>query len=153
MRWLAVLFLAVFAGGASAATVQPLAPSDVADLLQPSARGVKVIELWALDCAYCESNLRAVAELAAAREDVQAVAVATDDIAHAEALAVRLESAGAADIPARAYVGASRQRMDFLIDPDWGGETPRTLVIHADGRHRAASGELTPERLRKLLRE
>lgn len=153
MRWLAVLFLAVFAGGASAAAVQPLTPSGVADLLQPPARGVKVIELWALDCAYCETNLRAVAELAAARDDIEAIAVATDNIAHADALATRLKTAGAADIAARAYTGTSRQRMDFLIDPNWGGETPRTLVIHADGSHRAASGELTPERLCKLLRK
>mgnify|MGYP002713054736 CR=1 FL=1 len=153
MRKLVLLVLSLLAVSASAAKVQPLAPADIARLLAPPTQGVKIIELWALDCAYCESNLRAVAELAAARDDVEAVAVATDDIAHAEALAVRLESAGAADIPARAYAGAFRQRMDFLIDPDWGGETPRTLVIHADGSHRAASGELTRERLRKLLRD
>ena len=133
--------------------MQSRAPADVAQLLQPPARGVKGIELGALDCAYCETNLRAVATLAARRSDVEAFAVATDDIAHAEALAARLRTAGAAEIHARAYTGASRQRMDFLVDPGWGGETPRTLVIHADGSHHAASGELTPERLRKLLRE
>ena len=153
MKWLSILAFSLLATTANAGQVQPLAPADVTQLLVPPIHGVKIIELWALDCAYCETNLRAVATLASSRSDVQAVAVATDDIVHAEALATRLRTAGAADIPARAYAGASRQRMDYLIDPGWGGETPRTLVIHADGSHHAASGELTRERLRKLLRD
>jgi iron complex outermembrane receptor protein len=32
-----------------------------------------------------------------------------------------------------------------LIDPDWGGETPRTKAIRADGSGTVISGELTAE--------
>ncbi len=37
-----------------------------------------------------------------------------------------------------------------MIDPDWGGETPRTLVIRADGSRIAISGELTAQQLRGI---
>lgn len=136
---------------AFAAVPEPLTAGDIPALLAPPAKGVRVIELWALDCAYCEANLGAVAALHRQRRDVIAVTVATDDIAHAEALQRRLTAAGAADVPARAYAGSSRERLDYLIDPHWGGETPRTLVIHANGSRRTVSGALTPERLRALL--
>lgn len=151
MRWCSGLLAILLMAPTFAGTPQALAPVDVAALLAPPDEGVRVIELWALDCAYCETNLRAVVELAARRSDVEAVTVATDDIAEADALQQRLQAADADGVPARAYATDSRERMDYLIDPRWGGETPRTLVIHADGSRRAASGELTPERLARLL--
>jgi iron complex outermembrane receptor protein len=52
--------------------------------------------------------------------------------------------------PARAYAAATPERINYLIDPGWGGETPRTLVIHADGTRAGISGALTPAQLRKL---
>ena len=53
--------------------------------------------------------------------------------------------------PARAYAEASPERINFLLDPNWGGETPRVLVIRADGSRLGISGELTPAQLQKLL--
>lgn len=52
--------------------------------------------------------------------------------------------------PAYLYAEAAPQRLDYLIDPDWGGETPRTLVIHADGTRTASSGELTATQLQRI---
>jgi len=37
-----------------------------------------------------------------------------------------------------------------LLDPDWGGETPRVLVIRADGSRNGFSGQLTSKQLRAL---
>jgi hypothetical protein len=52
--------------------------------------------------------------------------------------------------PARAYAEASPERLNFLLDPNWGGETPRVLVIRADGSRQGISGELTAPQLQKL---
>ncbi len=135
---------------AAAAALEPLTAEDIPALLEPPARGVRIIELWALYCTYCETNLRAVAELSAADADVQAVTVNTDRNASDAAILGRLRSARAAGVPARAYAGASVQRLNYLIDPHWGGEMPHTVVVRADGTRHAASGTLTAERLKAL---
>ena len=62
-----------------------------------------------------------------------------------------LVAAGVAEYPARAYTDATPERINFLLDPDWGGETPRVLLIRADGTRLGISGELTPRQLQKLL--
>lgn len=118
---------------AAAAPLEPLTAGDITTLLEPPARGVRVIELWALYCTYCETNLRAVAELGATGEDVQAVTVNTDRNVPEEAILKRLRSARATGVPARAYAGTSVQRLNYLIDPHWGGELPYT--VHPRGRH------------------
>lgn len=148
------LFLAVsllIAFTASAAPLEPLTAQGVQRLLAPPARGVRVIELWALYCVYCETNLRELARLSASDPEVQAVTVSTDDISNArDAIVERLRSAHAAAVPALAYTEASPERLNYLIDPGWGGETPRTLVIGSDGSRRAVSGTLTYAQLRAL---
>lgn len=151
MKRFVVAALLLLATSAAAGQVKPLTTSGIAALLKPPSQGVKIIEFWALDCAYCKTNMKAVAALKARRPKMRVVLVATDNIAHAKALDKRLADVGVAHLPARAYAGASRQRLDYLIDPDWGGITPRTLVIHADGTRRSAIGALTPARLRKLV--
>jgi iron complex outermembrane receptor protein len=134
-----------------AAPLTLLTAADVPALVKPPARGERVIALWALDCAYCEPNLAALARLQQAHpEDIQLVLVATDGPAHREAVATRLKKMGMAALPARLYAEQTPQRLDYLIDPEWGGETPRTLVIRADGTRIAISGELTPKQLERV---
>lgn len=137
---------------ASAASLQPLAAKDVAALLQPPAQGARLIAVWALDCAYCEPNLQALATLQRAHpSDLQLVTVTTDPIGQRAAIEARLREANVADYPARAYADATPERLNFLLDPRWGGETPRVLLIRADGTRLGISGELTPKQLQKLL--
>lgn len=64
---------------------------------------------------------------------VELVTVATDDIAQRDAIERRLRDAGMTRWPARAYAEATPERLNYLLDPDWGGETPRVPVIRADG--------------------
>lgn len=148
---LAGLALAV-ASAATAAGPVALRAADVADLVASPDHGVRVIALWALDCAYCEQNLRTLAALHDDDGDIEVVTVATDDIGLRDAIAQRLAAAGAGALPARAYAGSSPQRLDFLIDPSWGGETPRTLILRADGSRAAVSGALDRARLEALIR-
>lgn len=149
-RWLAVvLMLPVLA---TAGTLKPLTAAEVPALLAPPAHGERLIALWALDCAYCEPNLQALARLQQAHpKTIELVTVATDDMAHAAAIETRLAAAGMAAWPARAYADATPERLNYLLDPEWGGETPRVLVIRADGTRQGFSGELTARQLDKLL--
>jgi iron complex outermembrane receptor protein len=137
---------------AHAAPLTALSAADVPALLKPPAHGERIVAIWALDCAYCEANMQALAKLQRAHpHEIELVTVATDDIAQQRAaLERRLHAAGMDAYPARAYAAATPERINYLIDPGWGGETPRTLVIHADGTRAGISGALTPAQLRKL---
>jgi hypothetical protein len=149
-RWLAImlLFPTLAAAGSS---LKPLAAADVPALLAPPTHGERLIALWALDCAYCEPNLQALARLQQAHpQSIELVTVATDDMAHRQAIEKRLQAAGMAAWPARAYADATPERLNYLLDPDWGGETPRVLVIRADGSRAGYSGELTAGQLQAL---
>lgn len=137
---------------ACAGTLQPLAAANVPALLQPPAHGTRILALWSLDCAYCEPNLEALAALQrASPQGIELVTVTTDSIALRTAIEARLHSMKMDGWPARAYAEASPERINFLLDPNWGGETPRVLVIHADGSLRGISGALTPAQLQKIL--
>lgn len=149
-RWLFAAACLLPALG-TAADLQPLATSDVPALLQPPAHGERLIALWALDCAYCEANLQALARLQQAHpKNIELVTVATDSIDQHAAIERRLQAAGVGAYPARAYAEATPEQLDYLIDPSWGGETPRVLVLRADGTRQGYSGALTPTALREL---
>lgn len=139
------------AAPAFAAPPQPLASADVKALVAPPAKGIKVLALWSLDCAYCEENLTALRAYQRQHPDVELIYVATDPAYQREALEARLKRARVDDVSSRAYADATPDRLNFMIDPSWGGETPRTLVIHADGSRKAVSGALTPARIADLL--
>lgn len=137
---------------ALAGSLQPLSAADVPSLLKPPAHGERIIALWSLDCAYCEPNLEALATLQRAHpHDIELLVVTTDSIEQREAIEARLRQMKLADYPARAYAEASPERINFLLDPNWGGETPRVLAIHADGSRLGISGALTPALMQKLL--
>lgn len=137
---------------AQAASLTALSAADVPALMKPPAHGERVVALWALDCAYCEADLETLAALQKAHpRDIELVTVATDNIAQADAIEQRLRAAGVAQYPARAYADAAPDRINYLIDPGWGGETPRVIVIRADGSRKGLSGALTPAQLQKLL--
>jgi hypothetical protein len=134
-----------------AASLQPLTAADVPALLQAPAHGERIIALWALDCAYCEPNLKMLDKLQRANpEDIELIIVATDSIEQREAIEARLQRMHMDVHPARAYAEASPEHINFLLDPQWGGETPRVLVIRADGSRLGISGALTPAQMQKL---
>lgn len=154
MRYWSLLALLAFATPALAQqpTVQPLAAADIPALLKPPAHGTRIIAIWALDCAYCEANMQSLASAVRAQPGrYELVTVATDHYALHAQVAARLAAMHMDGYPARAYAEASPQRLNFLVNPQWGGEVPRTEVIHADGKRAGASGELTPARLHRLL--
>lgn len=151
-RWLLLaLFVLALPAFAGTPAVQPLAAADIPALLKPPAHGARIVAIWALDCAYCEANMQALAKVAQAHpRQVELVTVATDRYALHAQIETRLQRMHMTAYPARAYAEASPEHLNFLIDPDWGGETPRTEIIRADGSRQGISGELTAAQLHKL---
>ncbi|GAB2534716.1 thioredoxin domain-containing protein [Rhodanobacter koreensis] len=151
MKRLLFAFACLLPALASAGSLQPLAAADVPALLKPPAHGERIIALWSLDCVYCEPNLEALAMLQRAHpQDIELLVIATDSIEQHDAIEARLRQMKLADYPSRAYAEGSPERINFLLDPNWGGETPRVLVIRADGSRLGLSGALTPMELRQL---
>jgi hypothetical protein len=136
-----------------ASSLQPLTAAEVPALLRAPAHGERIIALWALDCAYCEPNLDLLDKLQRSHpDDVELIIVATDSIEQREAIEARLRQMKMDVHPIRAYAEASPERINFLLDPQWGGETPRVLVIRADGSRLGISGALTPAQMKELRR-
>jgi len=151
MKRLVLIVALLFPVLAMAGTLQPLAAGDIAALLKPPTHGERIIALWALDCAYCEPNLEALAKLQRAHpRDIELVIVTTDSIERRRAIEARLQHMKVDGLPNRAYAEAMPERLNFLLDPTWGGETPRVLVIRADGSRLGISGELTPAQMRRI---
>ncbi|MGS1013686.1 hypothetical protein ACVCL0_11170 [Rhodanobacter sp. UC4450_H17] len=151
MKRLVLIVALLFPVLAMAGTLQPLAAGDIAALLKPPTHGERIIALWALDCAYCEPNLEALAKLQRTHpRDIELVIVTTDSIERRRAIEARLQHMKVDGLPNRAYAEAMPERLNFLLDPTWGGETPRVLVIRADGSRLGISGELTPAQMRKI---
>lgn len=152
MKRLLFSFVLLLPSIAMAGSLQPLTAAEVPALLQPPAHGERIIALWALDCAYCEPNLEALAALQRAHpHDIELLTVTTDSIGQRDTIEARLRSMKMDHYPARAYAEASPEHINFLLDPNWGGETPRVLVIRADGSRLGISGALTPAQLHKIL--
>lgn len=132
--------------------LKPLTANEIPQLVAAPAHGGRIIMFWALSCAYCEPNMKALAAVQRAHpQDIELATVAIDDISvHGAAIVKRLHQAGMAGYAAWAYTEPAPQRLNFLIDPDWGGETPRTLFILSNGERTAVSGELTRIELDQL---
>lgn len=145
------LFLLALPTFARAGKLVALSTTDVPALLKPPAHGARILAIWSLDCAYCEANMQALAKRQRLHpHDIELVTVATDDVAQSTTLEARLEAAHMDAYPALAYAEGSPERLDFLIDPDWGGETPRTEIIRSDGTRQGISGEITAVQLQGL---
>lgn len=151
MRALLLSVALLVAPVAFAAPPTALSPGDVPALVKPPSKGVRLIALWSLDCAYCEENLAALRTYQRQHTDVELVFVATDALDQADVLNARLKAARLDDVPSRAYTDPTPERINFMIDPAWGGETPRTLAIRADGSRRGVSGALDVQRISRLV--
>lgn len=149
---LAALLCLMLPTFAHAGSLTPLSAADVPTLIKPPAHGVRILAVWSLDCAYCEANMAALAKFERAHPGkVELITVATDSISQRASITARLKAMQMDGYPARAYTDATPERLNYLIDPNWGGETPRTELIRADGTRLGISGALSAAKLHDLL--
>ena len=151
MKRVLIVLALLLSAPAFAAELRPLDASQIPALLAPPAQGERLIALWSLDCSYCKENLQALAKLQRRHpERIELIIVATDTIAEGKAITQHLRDLGVESFPARAYADATPDRLNYLLDPNWGGELPRVLVIRPDGSRRGVSGLLDQATLRRL---
>lgn len=137
---------------------QPLHARDVPALLHAPRPRPLVVEIWSLDCSYCRENIARIAQWRrSTKRHVDLMMVAMDGPEQADMLNRALAPLGRdgqvdiTRVPQYANAEAMPERMRAALDPGWQGETPRTIVLPADGTRHASSGLLTPEALDAAL--
>lgn len=148
----ALLLLLALPTWARDAAPDLLGADDIAALTAPPEHGERIIALWSLSCIYCEPHMQALARWQQNHpDDVELVLVATDGPTQRRAVAKRLKEAGVSEYRSYVYAEATPMRLNYLIDPDWGGVLPHTVVIHADGHRETRSGALNDKQLQQWL--
>jgi len=94
-----------------------------------------VIHLWGLTCAPCLVEMPLWGKLVAERPDLRLVLVAADPVPQDPArVSEMLARSGLGKAESWAFADRFYERLRYEIDPAWGGELPRTLLIDRDGR-------------------
>lgn len=102
----------------------------------------RITHLWGLSCAPCIEELPRWVQFAAAHPQTPIMLVQIEPLPAGveDYIALLNRAGGLGHIDHRYFTGEDDERMRYEIDPDWAGETPRTLQIAADGSVQAHSG-------------
>ena len=147
---LAVVWLAI---PAAAGDIDPYERGTFATIRAAHTQRPLVVHFWSLTCIPCLVEMPRLAAMTKSRGDFDLVLVATDPIAQAERIAVRLDKFGLADAPSYAYVDSFEERLRFEVDRTWRGELPFTALVKAGGEMKTVAGELEPATLGAWLDE
>ena len=94
-----------------------------------------VIHLWGLTCAPCLVEMPLWGKLAAARPDMRLVMIAADPVPQDPArVSDMIARSGLAKAENWAFADRFNERLRYEIDPAWGGELPRTMMIDREGK-------------------
>ena len=109
-----------------------------------------IVHLWGLSCAPCIEELPRWGAFMRSRPGATVLFIEAD-VSPAARVSRVLSRAGLAG--ARHWVSTEPfdERMRYAIDPQWGAELPRTLLIAADGGRRAFSGSADFSMLQRWL--
>ena len=133
--------LALASFGALAAEPQPFARGSWEKLRAAHAGKPTVVHLWGLTCAPCLVEMPMWRKLQAERPDLRLVLLAADpQQQEPERVSASLAKAGLGKVESWSFTDRFYERLRFEIDPTWGGELPRTLMIAADGTITALPG-------------
>lgn len=120
---------------AQAAGLQPFERGSWAKLRAAHEGKPIVVHLWGLTCAPCLVEMPLWGKLAAERPDMRLVMVAADPVAQDPArVSDMIARSGLARAENWAFADRFNERLRYEIDPAWGGELPRTMMIDRDGQ-------------------
>jgi thiol-disulfide isomerase/thioredoxin len=138
---LAALLSMALPWAALAADPQPFERGSWARLRDAHAGRPTVIHFWGLTCAPCLVELPQWGALKAARPDLGLVLIAADPVPQdPERLAGTLARAGLGAAESWNFTDRFYERLRYEIDPAWGGELPRTVMIDRDGKAEVLAG-------------
>lgn len=138
------------AGVANANLIEPFETNSLSQVVERQKGKPFVLMLWSLDCEYCQTSLKTLAQ--ARRKGLRVVTLATDSMDDPQALALMQQRLAALGMRANAWAfgAAPAEQLRYTIDPKWHGEMPRSYWFNARGDKVAHSGVLTPELIGKL---
>ena len=94
-----------------------------------------VVHLWGLTCGPCLVELPEWGKLQAERRDLKLVLVAADPLPQdPDRVVATLKKAGLDASESWRFTDRFYERLRYEIDPTWGGELPRTVMIGRDGK-------------------
>lgn len=94
-----------------------------------------VIHLWGLTCAPCLVEMPLWGKLAAERPDMRLIMIAADPVPQDPArVSDVIARSGLAAAESWAFADRFNERLRHEIDPAWGGELPRTVMIDRRGK-------------------
>lgn len=148
------LFATLFSVVANAEPMlRPFEPDSLARMIEEQNGKPFVLVVWSLDCEYCQTSLKTLAQEQRKRKDLTVVTLSTDTVSDPEAVTQmqkRLASLGMTG-KAWAYGTAPSEQLRFAIDPKWHGEKPRSYWFNARGERMAYSGVLTSAMISKFM--
>lgn len=93
-----------------------------------------VVHFWGLTCAPCLVEMPLWGKLAAARPDMRLVMIAADPVPQDPArVSDMIARSSLSKVENWAFTDRFNERLRYEIDPAWGGELPRTLLIDRNG--------------------
>lgn len=128
-------------------------PESLKSIIKAQRGQPFVLVVWSLDCEYCQTSLRNLADKKRKTKKLRIVTVSTDMFADEQSLGLmqdRLQQLNLAE-NAWAFGAAPPEQLRYSIDPLWHGEMPRSYWFDAKGKARAVSGVLLPKQIDQLL--
>jgi hypothetical protein len=128
-------------------------PESLKNIIKAQQGQPFVLVVWSLDCEYCQTSLRNLADKKRKTKKLRIVTVSTDMFADEQSLSLmqdRLQQLNLAE-NAWAFGAAPAEQLRFAIDPLWHGEMPRSYWFDAKGRARAVSGVLLPKQIDQFM--
>lgn len=112
----------------------PFGRGSWAKLRSAHAGQPTVVHFWGLTCSPCLIELPQWGKLQAERRDLRLVLLAADPLPQEPArISATLAKAGLGGSESWSFNDRFYERLRYEIDPAWGGELPRTVLIAADG--------------------
>jgi thiol-disulfide isomerase/thioredoxin len=132
---LALLLGVASLSGAQAAGPLPFERGSWAKLRANHVGQPTVIHFWGLTCGPCLVELPAWGRLQAERPDLRLVLIAADPLPQEpERVSATLARANLGGSESWSFSDRFYERLRYEIDPAWGGELPRTVMIDGDGK-------------------
>jgi len=141
MRHVLALVLMLFSSAAMAGEPQPFVAGSWQKIRDAQQGKPTIIHFWGVTCAVCLAELSDWTDLTKEVGNTSIVFIAADPVLQDEQRVQRqLTKAGLAAADNWMFADAFTERLRFEIDPRWGGELPRTILIAADGKTEVLTG-------------
>ena len=112
-----------------------------------------VLVIWSLDCEYCQSSLATLSREKREHPDLRVVTLSTDSLADKQTAIQIKKKLASLGLTANAWAfgDAPPEQLRYAIDQKWHGEMPRSYWFDSGGASTAMSGEITSDKVEKML--